>query len=293
MPIYLVRSNLTGRRLVSVPFAPFAGPLTTGPEDTVALIGKAAELLTEENASFVEIRTRRADSMFWAYRFADARCFVHHYVSLEGGLDDVYSRVHRKSLRIPIAKAQKRGLVCKADCRREDVSVYYNIYSAARRKLGLPVMPETFFLSLWDELAPRGYLKLLFCLSDSRPIGTSLLLTFKDATIIEYGHTLPGHRAYCVDPFLDSHAIRMAWERGCKYVSFGRTALANSGLMTYKRHWGAQEELLHSYFYPSGSETVPSQGSASWKYLAARRLCQHCPESIYPLLSRAIYKHMG
>jgi hypothetical protein len=294
IPVYLVNSPLTGRRLVSVPFAPFAGHLTTNPEDTVALIEKASALFKQETVSYMEVRTRRAENTFWAYRFADARCFVHHYVSLEGGFDEVYSRVHRKSLRIPIAKAQKRGLVCKADCRREDVSVYYGIYSAARKKLGLPVMPDTFFYALWDELAPKGYLELLFCVSDSRPIGTSLLLRFKDATIIEYGHTLPGHRAYCVDPFLDFHAVRLACERGCKYVSFGRTALANSGLMTYKRHWDAQEELLHSYFYPAGSRSIPSQGpSASWKYRTARCLCQHCPESIYPLLSRTIYKHMG
>jgi hypothetical protein len=293
LPVYLVSSRVTGRRFVSVPFAPFAGPLTTNPEDLPALLNKTLELLGQVTTAFAEVRTRRAESTFAARQFSDSRCFVHHYLPLQAGLDAVFARVHRKSLRIPITKAMKRGLVCKADCTREDISVYYSIYSAARRKLGLPVMPDTFFFALWDEFAPKRYLKLLLCLSDSRPIGAAILLTFKDMTIIEYGHTLPGHRAYFVDPFLDFHAVRLAWERGCHYVSFGRTAATHSGLMTYKRHWGTQEEFLHSYFYPADSATIPRQGPASWKYRAVRRLCLHCPQSMYPLLSRTIYRHMG
>jgi len=293
LPVYLVSSPVTGRRLVSVPFAPFAGLLTTNPEDVPALLDKTLDLLGQVTASFAELRTRRAETTFAAKQFSDSRCFVHHYLPLEGGLDAVFARVHRKGLRIPIAKAMKGGLVCQTDCTREDISLYYSIYSAARRKLGLPVMPDTFFFALWDEFAPKGYLKLLFCLSESRPIGTALLLTFKDMTIIEYGHTMPGHRAYCVDPFLDSHAVRLAWERGCKYVSFGRTAATHLGLMTYKRHWGAQEEFLHSYFYPADSATMPRQGPASWQYRTLRHLCRHCPQSMYPLLSRTIYRHMG
>jgi len=293
LPIYLVSSRLTGRRLVSVPFAPFAGLLTTNPEDAAALLEKAFDLFAQETPSFAEVRTRRAEGALEAQHFGQARCFVHHYLSLDGGLDDVYGRLHHKGLRIPIGKAQKRGLVCKADCRREDVSVYYSIYSAARRKLGLPVMPENFFFALWDELAPRGHLTLLFCLSDSQAIGTALLLTFKDMTTIEYGHTLPGRRAYYVDPFLDCQAVRWAWERGCKYVSFGRTAPTQTGLMTYKRHWGAHEEVLHSYFYPAGLETIGRHGPSSWQYRTVRRLCQYCPRSMYLLLSRAIYRHLG
>jgi hypothetical protein len=289
LPLYLVRSRLTGKRLVSVPFASFAGAMASNPDDAEFLLARAFELFSEEQPRFIEVRSRRVDSTFEGRGFDHSKHFVHHYLSLAGGLDEVHRNLHAKGVRTPIKKAIKMGLVLKDDCGRDDVPVFYKIYSAARQKLGLPAMPEKFFLALWDEFWPKQRLTLLLCLLNSKPIGAALLLTFKDTMIIEYGHTLPGHRAYCVDPFLDWQAVRLAIERGCKHLSFGRTSPINAGLMTYKRRWGTVEELLHGYFYPSASgREGPSKLSR-----AVRPLCRVCPPRIYSKLSSVVYQHMG
>jgi len=265
--------------------------LTTNPDDAPALMKKVSQLFAKETPSFIEVRMRRSDDFLEAQDFRHTSDFVHHYLPLGSGLDEVHSRLHRKGLRVPIRKALERGLVLRNDCRREDVSVFYSIYSAARRQLGLPAKPEKFFLALFNEFPPGRQLTLLFCLLDSQPIGVSLLLTFGDTATIEYGHTLPAHRSQHVDPFLDWHAARLASERGCRYLSFGRTSLTNAGLMMYKRRWGTQEEALHTYFYPEGA--AHGQREASLQYRALSRLCRLSPPRIYHTLSRAIYRHMG
>jgi hypothetical protein len=293
LPLYLVRSPLTGSRLVSVPFASFGGALTSNPDDAPALLKLAFEVFSQEKPSFTEVRLRRSDSALEALEFGHSRRFVHHYLSLEGGLTDVHRRLHAKSVRNSIKKALKSRLVLKDDCRREDVPVYYKIYSAARKKLGLPAMPQKFFVALWDEFWPKRCLTLLLCLLDSRPVGAALLLTFKDMMIIEYGHTLPGYRAHYVDPFLDWQAVRLASARGCKYLSFGRTSPSNAGLMMYKRHWGTVEEPLHCYFYPSGSGAVDDRPGTSWQSRVVRPLCRLCPQRMYVQFSSAIYRHLG
>jgi hypothetical protein len=57
IPVFYVKSWLTGRRLVSVPFATLFDPLVSSAEDMALFLHELVKLSTELRCSYIELRT--------------------------------------------------------------------------------------------------------------------------------------------------------------------------------------------------------------------------------------------
>ena len=57
LPIYEVKSWLTGKRLVSIPFATLCDPLISTSEEMTVLLKAVMEFSRDRNISYLEIRT--------------------------------------------------------------------------------------------------------------------------------------------------------------------------------------------------------------------------------------------
>ncbi|MCU0592206.1 MAG: GNAT family N-acetyltransferase [Desulfobacterales bacterium] len=293
LPVYHVDSRITGKRLVSAPFANFCEPLIADSEAGGILCDYLIRRYQRNNSGCIEVKARARSAPLVDAKFGIAtERNWHHFLPLDASPELLIKKFHKKSVRVPISKAQKNGLQLRIGTSENDLSLFYEIYANSRKRIGLPSLPYRFFEMLWGVFRPSDRIQLIMCMHQDAAIGASLLLKFKDWVFIEYGHDVFEFRRMNVNHFLDWEAIKLAHNEGFKYLSFGRTSDHNTGLMAYKSHWATSAETFVTHFYPEAFSAVEGEKETSWKYHLARKICKSAPPGLYRILSATIYRHL-
>jgi len=277
---------------VSAPFTNFCEPLTSHPEEAKHLFDHLVGIYNQKKPSYIEVRARPKHN-FDNHNFFSSAHYLHHFIPLDSPPEILFKEFHKNAVRVPILKAINNNFLLKSAETEKDVLEFYRIYHTARKRIGLPSIPYKFFQKLWEVFRPSGRMQLIMCVLDHNVIGASILLKFKEWVHIEYGHDLFEYRKLCVNQFLDWEAIKLACRENFKFVSFGRTALNNTGLISYKDHWGTTAERLLTHYYPEGGGVADKAKEASWQYRFTRQLCARSPLPIYNLISAFVYRHLG
>jgi CelD/BcsL family acetyltransferase involved in cellulose biosynthesis len=191
-----------------------------------------------------------------------------------------------------IVKARRAGTVVRTGETAADVRAFHELFVASRRRLGLPAIPESFFLAIWRHL-PRPQRSLLLATRDGRPVAAAVSLVFGGIFILEYAGEAPDAVGSGAGQLVYWEAVRAACDAGCRIFSFGRTSLDNPTLATYKRHWATTEEDLLT-FRPDAPRVQRRQVAGS---TAARRLVgwlmRRAPRVAYDGLSGFCFRHWG
>lgn len=82
LPVYEVKSYLTGRRLVSIPFATLFDPLVSNNEEFGQLFKAVLDRFKNGQKSMVEIRSQHSPALIQNERLSCIRVFKHHYLDL-------------------------------------------------------------------------------------------------------------------------------------------------------------------------------------------------------------------
>ena len=83
----------------------------------------------------------------------------------------------------------------------------------------------------------------------------------------------------------------MAHNKGYKIFDFGRTSIANEGLMKFKGYWGTIAIDLPQYYYPENVGMKEGENSIGYKFI--KKICENAPDSVVRLVGRFCYRHMG
>jgi len=109
LPMMFVRSWLTGKRLVSLPFANTCGPAGRS-EHFGALLDRALELRAELRARALEIRTQANVNSLRDDRFTPVGYFITSLVSLASDPKDVWDNFKDRNVRTEVRQAAKKGI---------------------------------------------------------------------------------------------------------------------------------------------------------------------------------------
>ena len=110
LAIFLVKSWLTGRRLVSIPFAFYADPVVSSPEQFEVLFQAVLDLAKQEDVSYVEIKCRKSTDILTKSRLMKpVHYYRTYYLDLTKGLDAVWKRFHRSCVKQKINRAERSG----------------------------------------------------------------------------------------------------------------------------------------------------------------------------------------
>ena len=293
LPIYTVKSWLTGNRLVSVPFLTHCEALISSPRDMNKLLPPILNLYKEINASYIKLITWRSASLIREPRMGISRGYKHHYITLGSSPDDLKKKFHKTSVRQPITKALKGSLKMKIGESLTDLAVFYHLYSLTRKRLGLPLIPYRFFRSLWEALGSSAYLTLFLAIYKGQPVSAYLLLKYKDIALSEFSGERVEYRKLYANQLLDWEAIKLSYNEGYTFYSFGRTASNNKGLMVYKSRWGTTVDDFRTFFFPGLFYEQAEERESFWKYRIITRMAEKMPWGLFEILSRLSYRHMG
>ncbi len=291
IPCFVVKSRLTGTRIVSLPFSGYCDPLADSASDFTKLLDRIIDELESISASYYELRAfRKPDSI------GDARLKIHNYhkthvLSLEKGFAEI-----RKALPRDVIYSQKRavksGVTIKRVETEEDFKKFYLINADTRKRQGFPVQPYRLFRNMWEILEPHGYLVAFLAEWNKKNIAGIVLFKFKNvvydvfrASIAEYSAVRPNH-------LLLWTAIEMACLQGYDYFDFGKTTSENQGLLDFKNRWGGSIYDVPYLYYPE-VKGIMSLTQDDLKLRLLRFIGSRIPLPIAKTMGRIAYRHLG
>lgn len=292
-PLYLVKSRLTGNRLVSVPFATFCDPLISSPRHMDDLLPHVLDFYGKtRGATCIELRTQHTTSMIDHSRFEAVRLFKHHFLPLDRGLDGLRKSFHT-NVRRKLSQALQSGMDSREGKTKGDLAIFYRLFLRTRKRLCLPPIPYRFFESMWDVLQENQLITLLITYHKGEPVGATLNLRFKGMFLLEYICDNEEFRNRGISQLLWWEAIKAAHDAGCETFSFGRTSCSNGGLLAFKEKWGTKAVDIPQCIFPRSAGKGISNKEQSWRYRAVSRLCERAPDSLYRLIGDFCYAHLG
>jgi FemAB-related protein (PEP-CTERM system-associated) len=271
VPLFLTEGVVTGRVLISSPFAVYGGILADSEESRDLLGEHVAAIGREFRAQYIELRNARPEQCLgWNT--------VERYVTFtrpvcppdpERLLDSLPKKTRnmvRKALKTPFE------VVRVWDTRR-----FERLHSLTLRRLGTPSFPPRHFSSLVRYFG--RHVDVCEVWHGGRLAAASMSFIFRGemhiyyaATNPELNHLAPNYRMYF------DHLL-WAGRLGCSVFDFGRSKL-NTGTFDFKRHWGTEMRPLPYEVLLLSRKEMPNFSPSNENFLPAIRLWRKLPLAI-------------
>jgi CelD/BcsL family acetyltransferase involved in cellulose biosynthesis len=285
LPIAEVRSRLTGRRLVALPFSDACPPLLAGdaPLGAAQALADALDVLRRRRGLPLEVRGgERLPGTLPGARFH------RHVVPLEPDLDAVTGRFRRAQVLRGVRRALREGLTIEQRTDAPALAAFYRLHALTRARQGVPTQPRRFIMRFADLFAARlGF--VLLVRSGRAPLAAAVFLRHGDTLTYKYGASDP--RALRVRPnnLLFMEAIRWACANGVRELDLGRTDLGQDGLRAFKLAWGAVESELRYRIF-TDEPSLPRAGRST---RALGAVLRRSPPLASRIAGEALYRHAG
>lgn len=284
-----INSWLTGRRLVSLPFADHCEPLVEKVEECEEIFGELQRALGQEKFRYIEIRPRGADLPVRT-DMRESNSFYFHVLDLRPPLADLFRGFQKDSTQRKIRRAEREGLFCEAGRSHRLLNDFYRLCLLTRQRHKLPPQPIEWFRNLVACLGDR--LKIYVAFKDEQAIASILTLRYGSTLVYKYGCSDANFHRLGGMPFLFWKAIEEAKEQGLKEFDLGRSDSDNSGLIAFKGHLGAKASMLgYLRYYPA--QHARRHVTESYGMKIAKRMIGYMPDGVLTMAGRLLYKHVG
>jgi len=284
LPIMELKSALTGRRWVSLPFTDHCVPIYSDVECLNELIEVLVSLAKDSNIPRLELR--------WAPSSrSDMRTDSHHVLhslNLDLHPELVASRFHQMHRR-NVEVAKKRGVRIECGRTRDSLDKFYQLHLSTRRRQGTPIQPRKYFDLLGKMIIDKGLGFVLTAYKDDECLAAAVFLHWQQTLTYKYGASAEQGLNLRPNNLLFWKAIEWGCEHGYAVFDMGRTDLENTGLRQFKTRWGAEEQPLT---YATYSATPQHTEDGRLKSLM-QSVIQHSPPWICRAAGELLYRHFG
>jgi CelD/BcsL family acetyltransferase involved in cellulose biosynthesis len=281
-----IKSWLTGRRLVSLPFSDHCEPLVDSVEELNELLAPALQELREGKIKYIDVRPL---SLSFAGATDGADSYFLHLLDLRPTLDELYKKLHGDSIRRKIQRAEREQLTLEVGSSETLLREFYDLHIITRQRQQLPPHPLKWFRNVLMCLGKHAQIRV--ARKNGNAIASIFTVSHKQKMVYKYGcsdahsHNLGGMQ------FLFWDLIRDSKERGFVELDFGRSECTNTGLVTFKDRWGTKRQLITYLRYPHQTHSTEPGPSAIMKL--GQQVFSHCPHSVLRLAGNLLYPHVG
>lgn len=276
LPLVLQRSAVFGRRLVSMPFFNYGGPLGTTAGEEESLIDDATRLARGVGARVLELRDVLP---------RPGRVVRTDKATVELALPDsteVLAKQLGAKLRSQIRRADRESPEVLTGG-GELVADFYSVFAVTMRDLGTPVYPRRFFDRMLEQLAADC--TVIVIRLQGQVAAAALLTHFRDRTEIPWAASRHELRATSVNMRLYWECLSHAINRGSRVFDFGRSTV-DAGTYRFKLQWGGTARPLY-WTYPLEVPVEAGPGGAAGGGLKARA------QSLWSRLPLAVTNRIG
>jgi hypothetical protein len=257
-----IGGTMVGQRLSSLPRTPLAGPLSSDPQATVAIMNAALEHVRGQPGLQLQIKSQGSDleglvEGIFGSPWRDSYVLTLP-LSSEGPFRISDSQM-RARVKWAVNKATKLGVQVRPAETRSELREWYSLYLETMRRNTLPPRPHRFFLALWEILQPLGIMQLLLAkrpeATRTRIIAGSLFLRFGSTVSYAFNGSNRNDLSLRPNDAIQWQAINDACTDGYRFFDLGEVPEKHHDLAHFKSKWGAKPTRLFRF------TSVTSNGS--------------------------------
>ncbi len=284
----VVRSWLTGRRLVSLPFSDFCDPLFDSSEEFHFLIKHFRSSIAKQRWNYVELRplTERLGQIAEEEHYGYSSYYFSHRLDLRGGIEDIFKSLDKDSVQRRIRRAERAGLT--EECGRSDVLLrdFYSLMVVTRKRHHVPPQPVSWFENLMHSMGDA--LEIHVAYKEKNPVAAVLTLHFNNTGYYKYGCSDARFNNLGATPLLLWRSIARAKSRNAIEFDFGRTEKENASLVAFKDKWAPRSKPIIYLRFPHNGSSSENMSARIASHIFARM-----PEKLLILTGNLIYRHIG
>jgi hypothetical protein len=269
-----------------LPFADHCDPLVKNAEEGREILGSLQCTLDREKLKYIELRPL-SGNVPTEIGMQKRVSFCFHSLDLHPTLGELFRRLQKDSIQRKIRRAERENLVYEEGQSEVFLKKFYQLFVLTRRRHRAPPQPIDWFRNLVKCLGDG--LKIRVASKAGHPVASILTLRHGDTMVYKYGGSNASFHNLGAMPFLFWKAIQDAKTDGARQFDFGRSDCDNTGLITFKDHWGSQRTELAYWRLPG--ERAPGRGY--WKLKIAGPIFARMPDRLLTASGRLLYRHIG
>lgn len=281
-----VQSPLTGKRLVSIPFSDHCEPLISDSAELESFVSHLARRIESNHLKYFELRPI-VHTLDENKSVGISQNYYFHRLDLRPPEQVLFKRFHKDSVQRKIRRAEREALRYEEGTSEALLHHFYKLMIITRRRQGLPPQPLNWFRSVVTCLGKDAQIRVAF--KGQIPVASIFTLTTKKSLIYKYGCSDSNFTNLGGTAMLFWNAIQQAKTNGLEELDMGRSEIANTGLITFKEHWGAERSAVNYWRYPFKS--AYSNPEHLIKY--AKKLISVAPDRALVMLGDFLYRHVG
>ncbi|VVB54067.1 FemAB family protein [uncultured archaeon] len=280
LPMFLFKNLVFGRKLISVPFAPYGGAV--GNVAAVrALIDHAFKLAKELDVEYLELRSKGNSS-----NLLTTSLYTTSILKLDPNPDVVWKERLTRNKRKNIVKSQKRNLNIQFS---NEIEEFYKIFAINMRDLGSPMHSKIFFTNILHEFPDSSKTQIVSL--DKKPLYAAFYIFYKNTMINSWSSTLEEYRNF----YPTDGGIWTAIEYGClnnyRYYDFGRSQQGSPN-MEFKERWGAETQELDYQYYLNRGIKIPDYTSNNQKRKIFTKIWKRLPLLLTNVIGKSLRKEV-
>jgi hypothetical protein len=286
IPMMEIRSVLTGKRGVSLPFTDYCELIMSQKYSFQVSLDQLIEY--GRKAGWKSIGMRSGNSLTQDIPFSSF--YYGHTLNLSQSEENIFSQF-RKGTKSSTNKAIREGVkvnICKS---LESIAEFYRLNCIKRREHGLPPQPFYFFKKIYEHILSKDLGIVVLASYNKTTIAGAVYFHFKDNAIYKYAASDKTYQKVSANNLIMWEAIKWYTRNGYNSLCFGRTEIENKGLLQFKNGWGANEHLIHYYKYDLIKDSFIRDSS---KISGVHNsIFKNTPIPLLKLTGSLLYRHMG
>jgi CelD/BcsL family acetyltransferase involved in cellulose biosynthesis len=281
-----IRSWVTGRRLVSLPFSDHCEPLGGSANDVQTILAHMKEDVRRTKMSYLEIRPA-VYAPNSRVGLSEGTRYVLHRLDLQPSETELFRNFHKSCVQRKIRRAERENLRYEEGTSEALLQKFFRLLVMTRRRQNLPPQPLNWFRGLIASFGKA--LQIRVASKDAQPIASILTLSHKKIMTYKYGCSNSAFNNLGGTALLFWTTIQGAKAQGFDEFDLGRSAVSSVGLTTFKEHWGANSQEIQYWNYPQ----QPGGLSSAWEQRLARHVVSNVPDYALKMIGKLMYRHIG
>ena len=294
VPVMEIKSLLTGRRGVSLPFTDYCDPVINGDIRFQDVLDCLVQYGDRAGWRYIELRGG-GDCL---QEFPASSYYYGHTLEFPSSIDgrkgvenDEILTAFKNSTRRSIKRAIKEGVRVGINNSTESIKEFYRLNCMTRKVHGLPPQPYYFFKNLYDYVISKDLGIVALASYKGKTIAGAVFLHFGKRAVFKYGASDAAYQRLRPNNLVMWEAIRWYARRHYKSFCFGRTDPENSGLRRFKAGWAARERVIKYYRYDLKRDAFVTRRSRVSGF--HNRVFSRMPVPLLKVAGSVLYRHMG
>lgn len=281
-----VRSWITGKRLVSLPFSDYTDPLLSEMEIDLGFASWIATAARKQKLKYIELRPFAWQGSRGSLGTGES--FWVHTLDLTKSEEELFRKLDKSSLQRRIKKAEREQLEYEKGSSEKLLKDFCDLLLITRRRHQLLPQPRIWFRNLAKNLKSDFVVRI--ARKDGKAIAAIVTLRHRRMAIYKYGCSDEKYHHLAGMPFLFWKVITECRMEGAETLDFGRTEAGNEGLLRFKDQFGTvRRKITYLRYSQKGLEARAISSQIPF----AGQIFSILPGRLSWTLGGILYRHMG